>query len=265
MNATTAFNDYSFANYAVNYNYPDFASWRQAFFSNVETSSNFLQLPNYSLPTAFLDNYKTESEWLDDIQTMGLDPNADPDDNLGYLYYTFRPNNGWDSKQCYLYFDELGVLNENVESIFGIFRTDGTANNETLIRINNTATQDYIRISLTGNTVTYLSNIDGSSYTFATKTVTNNQRFAIGIKLSTISLQNIPNINKFFVDQSLLNIYVGGDGTNTFTGRIYGLGFDAAYNSRKTVSYFDSTGIINENLTTANSLMGYTANYTLKL
>jgi hypothetical protein len=51
LNAVTSFNDYTYSDYSVNYNYPDYAKWDQAFFSNVETTSRSLELPSYSLPT----------------------------------------------------------------------------------------------------------------------------------------------------------------------------------------------------------------------
>jgi hypothetical protein len=264
LNATTAFSDYSFANYAVNYNYPDFASWRQAFFSNVETSSNFLQLPGYELPTFYLDNYKTQEEWMQDIKDIVVDP-LDADDNAGYLYYTFRPDNSWSTKDCYIYSREFGILNDPIQSFYGVFRTDGSASNQTLVKINNIITSDYLLIKVNGTSVTYTLNVDGISTTFATKTINPNVRFSVGLDIPTISLQNISGINKFFSDQSSLNLYVGGDGSNTFAGRIYRFGFDTSYNARKIVTSYDSTGVFLQTLSVANTLMSHVANYTLKI
>ena len=462
LNATTAFNDYSFANYAVNYNYPDFASWKQAFFSNVETSSNFLQLPEYSLPDLFLDNYKTQAEWLDDLSnivletttrtnlvanpsmesslsgwsaqrmslstettnvfvgtkalkgtvnstvgiqyidlatfptvipgttyrasayvfmpltnssdrsvrlelhpvgtgfgvrvdgntsfsiprgqwvrinaigtmpatvggtpttgvllrviptttlalsdvmivdaylveqssTLGsyfdggynqLDAKYNPvtawtgtanlststltylsseSDANGDKFFTFRPNSGWSNKDCYAFFENFGVLADPVESFYMVAESNGTSVNETLLKIINNITQDYLTVSLNSTTLTYTLNISGTSSTLATKTISANQKFTVGMNLSTLSLRSINGINQFFSNESLLSAYVGGDGTTTFKGKIYRVGFDAVYNNKKINSYYDSTGIFNINLATANDLFSHTANYTMKV
>lgn len=255
LNATTAFNDYSFTNYSVNYNYPDFASWRQAFFSNVETSSNFLQLPNYSLPQIFLDDFTT-SEWYEDLQTA--------ESAVEDKYYTFRPNGSWNNKNCYLYFSDFGILNDTIESVYGIFESDGSATNQTLFKITNRITDDFILVRVNATTLSYIANIAGVQTTISSQSITVNQKFTAGFNISNISNLAIDGINKFFTDQTVLNLYIGGDGGNTFTGKIYRFNLEAAYNNRKIVSFYNSSGIFNPNLTTANNLMPHFANYTLK-
>jgi hypothetical protein len=255
LNATTAFNDYSFTNYASNYNYPDFASWRQAFFSNVETSSNFLQLPEYSLPQIFLDDFE-ESAWYADMKTA--------ESAESYKYYTFRPDVAWASKNCYLYFSNFGVLNDIVTSVYGVFESDGTAVNEPLFKITNKITEDFILVKINGTSLTYNANIAGLNNVVRTETITADQKFTAGINIQAFSLLPIPGINKFFADESVLNIYITGDSVTTFTGKTYRFGFEADYNNRKISTLYDSQGIFNSNLTTANTMMSHVANYTLK-
>jgi hypothetical protein len=234
LNATTAFNDYSFADYSVNYNYPDFASWRQAYFSNIETTANSLGLPQYALPEIFTDNL-TQQQWLDDNQAAqtGVTPK----------YYTFRPNVSWSSKNCYLYFPEFGMLNERVESFYAVFESDGSSVNEPLFKIQNKITKDYFACTINGTTVTYTINISGTNTTVATKTITANEMFVVGFNISLLSLRPINGINKFFTNQSILTMYVHGDGTTTFKGKGYRIGLDAAYNNKKIENAYDSTGI----------------------
>jgi hypothetical protein len=235
LNATTAFNDYSFANYAVNYNYPDFASWRQAFFSNVETSSNFLKLPDYNLPTLFIEDNITENEWLSDLQATQT--------STADKYYTFRPDSSYDDKTCYMYLPQFGVLNDPIESFYGVFQTNGSASNEIIFKINNKLSGDYLSCSINGTTLSYSVSLSGTITSLGTKTITANQNFIAGINLPQLSLRNINGINKFFADESTLNIYIGGDSASTFRGRMYTAGFDASYNNRKIANLYDSSGL----------------------
>ena len=68
LNAITAYNDYTYSNYAVNYNYPDQASWTQANFNNLNANSRSLEVPDYSLPKIELGT-KSLSTWYSDMQT----------------------------------------------------------------------------------------------------------------------------------------------------------------------------------------------------
>ena len=257
LNATTAFNDYSFADYSVNYNYPDFASWRQAYFSNIETSSNSLSIPQYPLPEVYTDDLTLQQLLQDnqDIQT-GSTPK----------YYTFRPNASWNSKTCYLYFPEFSILNERVESFYGVFESDGTSVNEPLFKIQNKITKDYLLCSINGTDVTYSINISGTSTTITTKSINADEMFVVGFNIPLLSLKPINGINKFFTNQSLLTMYVHGDGTTTFTGKGYAIGFDAAYNNKKIENAYDSSGIFKisdtasiTNAVASNNKITYTA------
>lgn len=254
LNATTAFNDYSFSKYDSSYNYPDFASWRQGFFSNVETSSNFLKLPQYSLPTLSLDGV-TERSWLDELQLL---QSAETE-----KYFTFRPSIEWNNKKCYMYLSELSILNEPLISTYGIFETDGGADNEILFKIQNKESGNYFVATLDGLTLRYIINISGTLTTIATKTIASNTKFTAGIHIPSISLKPIAGINKFFTNKPLLTLSIGGDGVSTFSGKIYRFGLDAIYNNRKIADLYDSSGIFNSNNTTANTLMNHTSNYTV--
>ena len=253
LNATTAFNDYSFTNYAVNYNYPDFASWRQAFFSNVETSSNFLQLPDYSLPAINLGS-KTLSTWYEDLQSYneGYTPKA----------FSFRPDVSWNGETCYFYFNELSILNDSVESIYGIFETQGTSFNQPLFKIVNNQTQDYLSITVEETFIHYAVSISGVTTVLKQNDeISTNNKFVVGINFTNFALQNIEGINQLFNNQNNVSVYVGGDATTTFSGLIYKIGFDAGYNNRKIQSLYDSQGFFVYNET--ELMTEHTANYTL--
>jgi hypothetical protein len=252
LSATTAYADYSFSNYSVNYNYPNFANWRQGFYSNVVTNRNSLDLPQYGLPDIYLES-KSRQTWYDDIQASQV---SSPTKS-----FSFRPNGTW-TDPCYFYFPKLRVLDELVESIYGIFAITETSVNQPLFKIINNQTQDYLSITVEGTSINYKVVIDGvTTILKSSDTVTTNSAFVAGINLNNFSLQNINGINKIFENQSGVSVYVGGDGTTTFSGLIYKVGLDANYNNRKVKNKYDSNGfaIYNQNV----SMMTHTANYTL--
>lgn len=263
INSITAFNDYAFANYASNYNYPDFANWKQAFYSNVEAESRELKLPDYKLPEFQLGS-KTSQEWFDDIQAI-TPTVGDFDDTSGLKYLTLKPNSGWSLSSDFIHFNNFGVLNDPVETIYGIFKTDGTELNKPLIKIINKYSKDYILISLSETTVTYSTNLSGVTTTITTKTIEANKKFTVGLNIKLVSLLEVGEINRFFTDQSALDVYVAGDSSTKFNGKIYKIGFNAAYNNRKIASHYDSSGIFKtaitasiSNVTTEDGFITYT-------
>jgi hypothetical protein len=248
LNAITAFNDYAFANYASNYNYPDFANWKQAYFSNVNAESKALTLPEYPLPTFSLGN-RTSEELFKDIQQIV--PSAlDQDDLLNKTYITLSPPSSslperpWSSDTDYIYFSNFGILNEQVQTVYGVFKTSGSDQDKTLIKIVNKNNQDYLRISINNNVVTYQINVNKTNQTIKSFTINSNEKFAVGLNLKKFLASQNTNINRFFRNQAALEMYVAGDGTSKFTGKIYKIGFDAPYNSRKTLWMYDDDGVI---------------------
>jgi hypothetical protein len=252
LNATTAFADYSFSNYAVNYNYPDFANWRQGFYSNVVTNRNSLELPQYTLPQIYLGSEDRQT-WYDDLQAYQVGNTTKA--------FSFRPNGTW-TDPCYFYFPKLRVLDELVESVYGIFATANTTTGQPLFKIINNQSQDYLSVTVEGTYITYTAVINGATTVLKSNdSISPNNPFVAGINLTNFSLQDVNSINKIFENQGSVSVYVGGDGTSTFSGLIYKVGFDANYNNRKVKNKYDSDGIAiyNQNV----SMMAHTANYTL--
>jgi hypothetical protein len=253
LNATTAFADYSFSNYAVNYNYPDFANWQQGFFSNVLANRNSLQLPEYSLPNIYLGS-KDIQTWYDDLKVYGS--------SFPTKAFSFRPNSNWNTEKCYLYFPSLSVLNELTESIYGIFETGSTSTNQILFKLVNKQSNDYLLVTVEGSYIYYKVVINGvTTILKQDDLITINSKFLVGINLTKFALQNVAGINKIFENQDNVSVYVGGDGTNTFSGLIYKVGFDAKYNNRKNASMYNANGIAI--YTQVNQMLSHTANYTL--
>jgi hypothetical protein len=247
LNSITAFNDYAFANYVSNYNYPDFANWKQAYFSNVNAESRALTLPQYPLPSFRLGTRSSE-ELFEDIKQLASN-NSDQDDLLEKTYITLSPTNllpkiPWDSESDHIYFSKFGILNEQVQTVYGVFKTDGTEQNKTLIKIINKNNGNNINISINNNQVNYRINVGGTTQLIRTTTINANEKFSVGLNINRLFQSRDTNISRFFTDQSSLEMYVAGDGVSKFKGKIYKVGFDAPYNSRKTLWMYDDEGIM---------------------
>ena len=242
LNAITAFNDYAFSNYTSNYNYPDFANWKQAFFSNVNAESKALSLPQYALPTFRLGS-KSSEELFEDIQAIA--PTAlDQDDILNKTYITLFPNSTWSSESDHLYINNFDILNEQAQTVYGVFKTTGGEQDKTLIKIVNKNNGNSFKISINNDTVTYQIVSGGISQTIKTITINLNEKFCVGLNISKLFQSQDLAISRFFADQSLLEMYIAGDGASKFRGRVYKIGFDAPYNSRKTLWMYDDDGIM---------------------
>lgn len=189
------------------------------------------------------------------------------DDADGYKFFSLKPNGTWSSINSNLYFPEYGVLTEPIESFYGLYRSDGTATNELLFRLENQFTGEYIQATLNTTTITYTASFVGMStpQTLATKTIADTQKFAAGINVPTLSSKTITGVKRFFSNQSLLTLYVGGNGTlNTFSGRIYNFGFNSKYNNKKLYFVDYADGFFDSSINTGNSLLTFISNYTLE-
>jgi len=252
INATTAFNDYAYSDYAVNYNYPDYADWKQAFFSNMNTSLKHLSLPNYKLPNFVLGDFSTDQFY------EAMFPVQEEGDNL----FTFRPDPTWDDQVCYFDFESLDVLNERVVSFFGVFKTLETASPETLVKITHKYSNDFFIIYLDGTDLIYQLNIDGNTKTY-TFPINEDEQFAVGVNIELFSQIDLDGADRFFSNPSSLAVRVGGDGSSTFAGKIYNFGFNAGYNDRALQAlgaYYDS-GIMNPADGMPDVLLSRRANY----
>ena len=274
---TSAFIDYPFADYTANYNYPDFAQWQQGSFDNLVTTDTSITTPAYQLPEIFLDT-KTLQDLYDDCQveqTGYLESQAE-----SYKFVTFRPNNTWNSEQCYFNFPRFNILNDQVRSVYAVFSTEdigpesGTIQPQTLLKIYNSTTGDFFIVRQEEDIVKYILNYNGvNTLLYTTEALESDQLFAVGLNVQTISNTFGENVASFFGNQNGLKLYVGGDeeAENTFVGKIYSVGLSTSTNTVDIEDYFDENGfILFDDLSesgateeTAISLIEHTASYTL--
>jgi hypothetical protein len=165
-------------------------------------------------------------------------------DILNKTYITLFPNSTWSSESDHLYINNFDILNEQAQTVYGVFKTAGGEQDKTLIKIVNKNNGNSIRIFINNNVVTYQIVSGGISQTIKTITINLNEKFSVGLNISKLFQSQDLAISRFFADQSLLEMYIAGDGISKFRGRIYKIGFDAPYNSRKTLWMYDDDGIM---------------------
>jgi hypothetical protein len=263
---TTAFIDFPFAEYTANYSYPDFAEWQQGSFDNLVTTSSSLKTPEYALPSIFL-NSKSVKSLYDDCKEIQSGP---------YKFITFRPNSSWNLDQCYFNFNNLNVVNNKVKSIYAVFSTDNIdpEQPQTLIKIYSQNSSDYFLIKQDQDSVVYLLNYSGQDQIlYTTPSIELDQLFSVGIDIDAISNSFGQNTSSFFGNQGSLKLYVGGDQNtnNTFTGKIYTVGFSTDSNYKEIENSYDEDGfVIFDDLSLLGSteavsisLIEHTASYTL--
>lgn len=261
LNSIAVFSDYSFSNYAVNYTYPNLGSWKQGFFNNINTTANSLQLPDYSLPQIILGS-KSQQTWYDDLKTLEAEDLE--------KYFTFRPNGGWSGESCRFAFNSFGLLSEPVEAFYAIVSFDNTiiSGIETIMEIKDPNSGNYFKVTFNYATyiISYTAVIDGQTISLGNREVNINDKLVVGMNISTLERREIEGINKLFASQSNMTMFLGGDLTSTFSGKIYAFGLNGKFNNRPIADMFDTSGIpvYDPGTTFMERFTAHTANYTLK-
>jgi hypothetical protein len=275
---TSAFVDYSFADYTANYNYPDFAQWQQGTFDNLSTTATALTTPQYSLPTVFTGT-KTLQELYDDSDTLYQNLTSG-DLGTDAHFISLNPDSTWNNDGAYINFGNFNVLNSQVASLYGVFQVNNQGSGtdeaeEVLFKIYNQSTGNYFSINVDGLEIVYSLYYSGvSQEIYRTDEFEVEELFAAGINIQTLVNTFGGNVATFFGNQNSLSLYVGGDnsGSKTFKGYIFSIGFSTSLNANSISSHFDENGIaiidtytgsgveLSEN---ALALLSHTASYTL--
>ena len=235
---TSVFIDYAFADYTANYSYPKIGSWQQGFGDNVSIVNKSLSVSPGPLPKIFLSS-KTEKELLSDCSLI---QSSDP-----INFFSFKPNSSWNSVSGYLLFENFDFLTNPVSAFYGCFRLPNSSGvTQTLFRIEKENTSSYFAIELVNNQISYSINYDGFSETLYSPLVAESAELVdIGLNIPAFVSKFGNPASDFFGSLSDLRLYVGGkkDGTQTFTGKIYKIGFCTKYNFQKIRSLFNEIGV----------------------
>ena len=257
---TTAFIDYSFADYTANYNYPDFAKWEQGTFDNLITTSTSLRTPEYVLPEIFIGE-KTLQELYEDNKEIQDDDSGPVAENK---FLSFKPNNSWNLTNSYINFPKFNLLSSQVESFYGVFSSHNLASEEILFKIYDPIAGNYFTIIKNEDQVEYSLTYNGITETiFTSNPIALNEFFSVGFNLSTLINKFGNNVSAFFGNQNILKMYVCGDQSEqyNFTGKLYSIGISTFKNYSQISSNFDVNGIVL--IENGNQLVDNIASYTL--
>jgi hypothetical protein len=254
-NGSSAFIDYPFANYTANYSYPTLAPWSQGTFDNLTTTATSLTTPNYSLPEIFTDTKTLEQLYTDNKAVQNED----------YKFVTFRPNSSWNSNYSYFNFTNFSTLNDEIHAVFGVFSSANLSSEETLFKIYNSITGNFLTVRKDSDQIRYFLTYNGiEEELHISDPVTSGEKFAAGFSIDKLVAYFGGNVSTFFGNRNGLKLYVAGEDSPTysFTGKMYSFGFSTTFNIRNIEDHFDeSNGILPIN--TATEIIDHTASYTL--
>lgn len=256
------FVDYSFANYAKNYDYPEIVSWQQGVSENMDVSPNRLASPTHSLP-----------KLASPSATLTLQKLIS--DTSGHI--SMRPTADWSGQSSYLYFDSMNILQTPIFGVYGVFKketSDSSVNRQTLIKVLNKSSGSYLAVYLEDTDLSYVYKAPQTEElvldydnTNPTGTITKGTTFSAGFSIQTL-ISLYPQLSQFFANRSNLSLLIMGDYVGTdesvstmFSGLLYSFGLMTNKNIQEFALQVNSKGIIE---TTNNTITGssYELTYT---
>jgi hypothetical protein len=227
--------DYPFANYANNYSYPNLGNWSQAVVDNLKTDNNLLSTPDYKLPEIVLSGFVVDN------LSSSFYPQDEEDLSLSFGNF----------QGSYLYFDNLNFLKEKVKSFYGSFKFKSIpTEKEVLFKAESKTSTNYFEIYSTGTSIRYVLKYNDIEETLLTLSpIDIDEMFSVGIDIETMSRYFGGNVSSFFGNSSSLSFYIGGssNSTETFSGKIYKVGFCTSRNHKSITQFFNQKGIVIEN------------------
>ena len=243
----SAFIDYSFSNYGTNYDYPNIGKWQQGKVDNLNVTSSYLSNPDYSLPNINVENI---NDWYEELYAL---------QNEDHLFVTFADQNGS------FVFENFNILNEDIKSFHGIFKTDSLLNS-TLLLIKNKNNSDFFKIYTTDSgDIFYKINVSGTETTLHEAQYVVDQYLEIGVDLEKIISHFGKDVATFFGNKNALKLILLNNDSNDscFSGKMYRFGFSTKNNHKLFSLHFENNGILEDN-GNINAHMFYDlASYTL--
>jgi len=239
--SNSVFIDYAVANYAKNYLYPQIGRWRDGFSENLVADRKSLSFPNYQLPQIRFNN-KTFNNWKNDLESV---QSEDP-------FITLKPSSQWNQTDGYALFRNLNFVRNNTRAFYGVFeRTENNEEKQILFYLHNETTNSSILITIEGNQIVYELNYRETNSSMKSvvfyKTFGNlpGQTFLVGFDIKKASAYFGGRLSAFFGTKQNIKVYVGGNKEfeNTFTGKIYSIGFCSARNLAKASRFFNNKGV----------------------
>lgn len=256
-NGTSAFIDYSFANYDANYKYPQMGSWSQGIFDNVASDGLSLSTPTYSLPEYFFEDATLEELYASnkDLQPINDEPN-------GEETKTFISLSGTQSINGYFKFNNINILTEKLKGIYGVFKTNEDVTEEqVLFLFENKINLDSFKVSILSGNVLYKIKVNGVEKTIKTAEYQQGDIFAAGLDIDNASEYFGQDVATFFGNLSLITLYILNNKTLNakFSGNFYRLSICSPRNFTSVSNHFGLDGICFEH----GNMVDHIASYTL--
>jgi hypothetical protein len=232
--------DYPFADYTNNYSYPNIGKWSQGVIDNLSVENNLLCTPDYKLPEIVLGSSDIEE----------LYSNLGQYQNETDKFFSFES-----VESGYMYFDNLNFLNQKVRSFYGSFKfLEEPTTTQVLFRIESENSSDYFEISTQNKDIFYKLRYGTTEQILAKFSwsgedpftgIAIEEMFSAGLDIEKVSSYFGGNVASFFGNINTLKLYIGGrsDLTQTFTGKIYKVGFCTPRNHKKIEYLFNERGI----------------------
>lgn len=254
---TNAYINFANAGYTSNKIYPDLGNWEAGYSNNFATTRRSISSPNYSLPEVFISGRSVQDLYDDNKIVNGLENDR---------FFTFQPNvsasvfttegTRW-TEGGYLFFNSLNIF-DGLTSLYGVFSTLDISQESTLLLLKNFTSNDQFEIKLDDEVIYYNFN----SETIVSQSLSSSaSTFAFGFNIKNFIRNQSYSVRKFFQNPQNLQAYFGGNGSNTFIGKIYSIGFSNKTNYSETSEYFLDNGTVD--YTQYQDLVNHFATYTL--
>ena len=245
----SAFIDYSFSSYGLNYKYPNIGKWNQGKIDNLVATNNSLSTPEYSLPIINLENTDLQS-WYNLCSNV---------QSLDYNFVSFTPNEET-SINGYFLFDNFNILNDKIRSLFSIISIKETPVEEQVIMIiKNKINSDYLSISVDSSSIKYKISVNNVLTTIKEVDYTLNSILNVGFDIKTLISTYGKQFSTFFGNTGLLKIifFNNEELEKCFVGNIFALCFSTSNNFQEISVHFNDDGIVKENALLINHNASY--------
>ena len=229
--------DYSVANYGNQISYPATRSWMSAVSDNIRITDEFIASPEAITPIVKLKDQQ-ESDWLQSCYV------ANTESSESRAFVSMKSN---DNTAGYILFDSMNPIRQPIAAFYGIFKAAGSSEEEILMKIDDPITGNYLLCTIQDAVIRYKFKYGYSSEVVLEEisNIAQSIPFAIGVDMYRFAENYGGNLSSFFGNTSRLKVYVAGykDYNNTFSGKIYNVGFLTKRNLAKTSGLFTDAGI----------------------
>jgi hypothetical protein len=272
FDGTNAYINFSNANYTVNKTYPDTNNWEAGYSDNVSATRRSISTPSYSLPEIFIENRNIQDLYVDNKDVCEIEDE---------VFFTFRPNKdgnqytpeglNW-TENGYIFFDSIGIV-DNVSSIYAVFSTRQTFAFSPLMIFRNTENLDELKVFIENNSINYSFNEEvlyseilnddvPTYYGYGSYGPSQDDySLAVGININNFVKAFGYKISQFFKSLRNIQLYVGGNGQETFNGKIFSVGISNRSNSQEINNLFLENGVAD--FFEYEEFLNHTSTYTL--